>query len=306
MRKINNFEKVNVKINEEGKVFIGGYWLSPKAIKHMSIFLYLTSSILIFISLFLMPLGLFFILIGVVLISIGRSYEKISIVAQKKIDLGFTEEEEINFVKETYKEQYADKHTKNNFIEPKPDISENQKINVFTKKWCNKCNNFVVIDFETTGLNETFDEIIEVSAIKYENNLCVDSYVTFVKPTKPISSQITKINGITNSMVKDAPDISDVIPKLMYFIGDNIIVAHNANFDMKFLKANALRLGISVTNNYICTLTISRKMYPELNNHKLSTVAKHLKIFGDGWHRAEFDSKAAAEILITSLNTYNQ
>lgn len=187
---------------------------------------------------------------------------------------------------------------------PKPDLSTNFKINPLTKKWCTKCSDFVVLDFETTGIYERFDEIIEVAALRYKDNSYVESFHTLIKPTTPISKYITSINGISNDMVENSPTISEIIHKLISFIGDSIIVAHNAQFDLKFLKANALIYNIDVRNHYICTLSVSRKMYPELANHKLVTVANHLGITGNGWHRAEFDSRASAEILIKSLQKY--
>ncbi|MCX8129868.1 MAG: 3'-5' exonuclease [Clostridia bacterium] len=169
------------------------------------------------------------------------------------------------------------------------------------KKWSGKCNDFIVIDFETTGLSAEANEIIEVSALKYIDRKFVGSYITLVKPKTRIPGYITQINGITNEMVKDSPCIEDVMPKLIDFIGDLLIVAHNANFDMKFLKYHAEKCGYKVSNPSLDTLILSRKAFPSLTNHKLATVAQHVGIKDGGWHRAEFDTRATAEILLKCL-----
>jgi DNA polymerase III epsilon subunit family exonuclease len=178
-------------------------------------------------------------------------------------------------------------------------------VNALTKKWCSLClKEFVVIDFETTGLSEFSDHIIEVCAIRYINGSESDKYLSFVKPPVQIPSYITKINGITNEMVSYAPDIKEVVPKLLGFIGDSIIVAHNASFDMKFLVANSSRLGVSLSNNVVDTLYISRKLYPQFKNHKLITVLNELDIEADTLHRSSSDATACAKVLLKSLKHY--
>lgn len=94
--------------------------------------------------------------------------------------------------------------------------------------------NFVAIDVETTGLSPVYNELIEISAIKYEKAKKKDTFSTLIKPKKEISDTITNITGITNEMVKNAPNIEQVMPKLIDFIGEYPIVAHNANFDYSF------------------------------------------------------------------------
>jgi DNA polymerase III epsilon subunit family exonuclease len=174
------------------------------------------------------------------------------------------------------------------------------------KKWNGKCNDFVVIDFETTGLSPLANEVIEVSALKYVNRKFVDSYITLIKPKNRIPAYISQINGISNEMVKDSPSAEEVIPKLLEFIGTFTIVAHNASFDMKFLKCNAEKCGYTVENTSLDTLVLSRKAFPKLDNHKLATVARHIGIKGGGWHRAEFDTRATAEILLRCLECLEQ
>ena len=146
---------------------------------------------------------------------------------------------------------------------------------------------FVAVDVETTGLSPLYNELIEVSAIKYEGAKKIDTFSTLIKPKKEISSTITNITGITNKMLENAPELDKVMPELVDFIGDNPIVAHNANFDYSFLQNNSNR---SFTKNKVIdTVAISREMLPNLPNHKLNTVARCIGIEEEGFHRAEFD-----------------
>lgn len=155
---------------------------------------------------------------------------------------------------------------------------------------------FISVDVETTGLSPVYNELIEISAIKYKGENQVDKFTTLIKPTVEIPELITKITGITNEMVSKSPTIDQVMPNLIDFIGDYPIIAHNANFDMSFLRKfsnNRFK-----DNNIIDTVKVARKLYPELPNHKLGTVAKHIGITEEGFHRAEFDCECCAQIYI--------
>lgn len=175
-------------------------------------------------------------------------------------------------------------------------ITENKRTKGNKRK---KEAKFVAIDVETTGLSPLYNELIEVSAIKYEGLKKVDTFATLIKPKKKVSSTITKLTGITNKMLEDAPEVSKIMPELVTFIGDNAIVAHNANFDYSFLQNNSNR---SFTNNKVIdTVAISRKMLPNLPNHKLNTVARYIGIEEEGYHRAEFDCECCAQIYIKYL-----
>ncbi len=160
---------------------------------------------------------------------------------------------------------------------------------------------FVAIDVETTGLSPVANELIEISAIKYDGAKKVDTFCTLIKPKEKIPYYITNITGITNDMVKNSPSVENVMPQLIEFIGDSPIVAHNANFDYKFIQ-NYSNYSFS-KNKVIDTVAISRKMYPELPNHKLSTIAKEIGITEDGFHRAEFDCECCAKIYIKALES---
>lgn len=167
-----------------------------------------------------------------------------------------------------------------------------------------KVNNtkiFVAIDVETTGLSPVANELIEISAIKYNGNKKIDTFTTLIKPKVKIPYYITNITGITNEMVEESPYVEEVMPKLVEFIGDSPIVAHNANFDYKFIQ-NYSKNSFS-KNTLIDTVQIGRRLYPKLPNHKLGTIAKHIGITEDGFHRAEFDCECCAKIYMEYLET---
>ncbi|MGJ7044448.1 PolC-type DNA polymerase III [Thermoanaerobacterium thermosulfurigenes] len=161
---------------------------------------------------------------------------------------------------------------------------------------------FVVFDIETTGLSSINDNIIEIGAVKIKNFQIVDTFETFVNPQVHISKFITKLTGITDDMVKEYPSIEEILPKFLDFIKDSILVAHNANFDVTFIKTKARNLGMEVDNPVLDTLELSRHMYENLKNYKLDTVAQHLGVSLENHHRAVDDAKATAEIFIKSIN----
>lgn len=164
-------------------------------------------------------------------------------------------------------------------------------------------NIFVAIDVETTGLSPINNELIEVSAIKYEGDKRIDTFSTLIKPKQSIPYYITNITGITNEMVEDCPYIEEIMPRLIEFISDYPIVAHNANFDYQFIQ-NYSKNSFS-KNKVIDTVAIGRKLYPRLPNHKLGTIAKYIGITEDGFHRAEFDCECCARIYIEYLKNNN-
>ena len=176
-------------------------------------------------------------------------------------------------------------------------VIDNDKRTEISKR--KKETKFVAIDVETTGLSPLYNELIEISAIKYEGAKKLDTFSTLIKPKKEVSRTITNLTGITNKMLEDAPTIEKVMPELIEFIGDNPIVAHNANFDYSFLQNNSNK---SFTNNKVIdTVAISRKMLPNLPNHKLNTVARYIGIQEEGYHRAEFDCECCAKIYMKYL-----
>lgn len=156
---------------------------------------------------------------------------------------------------------------------------------------------YVVLDFETTGFSPQSEEVLEIGAVKVKNGKEIDRFGTLIKPSKDIPFEITKLTGITPEMVKDAPDALDSITKLHKFIGNAAIVAHNAAFDISFLKVNVRKyLQLEIKNPVIDTLGLARVLMPELKNHKLGTLVKELKIELANHHRAVDDAAATAKL----------
>lgn len=181
---------------------------------------------------------------------------------------------------------------------------QSKRVNLFTNKWSSACRKqFIVLDFETTGLSHNKDRIIELAAIKYENGIETEKFVTLVNPKIKIPSSSIAIHHITDDMVKDSPDESTVIPQLIEFLSDGLIVGHNVNFDLRFLETAADRLGLTAQYNYIDTLDISKKLFDGLSDYKLSTVAEYIGLNTDDMHRSETDVRVCAEIIKIALDS---
>lgn len=162
---------------------------------------------------------------------------------------------------------------------------------------------FVVFDIETTGLSRETESITEIGAVKVQNGKIVDRFSSFVNPEKPISAEITKLTGITNEMVADAPVIQEALPRFLDFCKDAVLVAHNAGFDTGFIRLNAERkCGIEVKNTILDTLELSRSLLPDLKKHKLDIVCEHLGVSLEGHHRAVNDAEATAEIFLKFID----
>lgn len=158
-------------------------------------------------------------------------------------------------------------------------------------------DNYIIFDIETTGLDPKYDEIIEIGAIKINNGEKIDIFYTLIKPKTEIDEFITNLTGITNSMLKDAPSINKILPKFMDFIKDSILVGHNINFDINFIYDNLEYYNlIPITNNFIDTLRISRKLFPDLKHHRLNDLANYYNIDTSGIHRAMKDVDITFEI----------
>lgn len=160
---------------------------------------------------------------------------------------------------------------------------------------------YVVFDIETTGFSAKNDKIIEIGAVKVKGKEIIDNFSVFVYPECRIPYHITKLTGITDEMVQDAETIEKVLPKFLDFIGDSIVVAHNAPFDTGFIKKNCKDLGLDFDNTILDTVPLCRFLYTDLKRVKLNVVAKYLGISLENHHRAIDDAKATAEILLISL-----
>jgi len=161
----------------------------------------------------------------------------------------------------------------------------------------------VVFDIETTGLSETCDEITEIGALRIRDGKVVDEFAQLVKPEKEISAYITRLTGISNEMVKDAPSIAQVLPKFLDFVGEDIVVGHNVNFDINFIYFNTeIHLGIPFTNNYVDTMVLSRKLLPKLEHHRLCDLVEYYHVNNKNAHRALSDCMATYECLMKMKN----
>ena len=154
--------------------------------------------------------------------------------------------------------------------------------------------NYIIFDLETTGLYPNVDDIIEFGAIKYENGVKVDSIQFFIKPNKHLSDTIIELTGINNHDLENAISQELGIKKIIEYIGDSVLIAHNGiNFDFRFLASKAEKyLGINLTNTVIDTLHIARSIYPNWKSHTLQKMCKEFKIeYGeDEAHRADYDA----------------
>ena len=177
---------------------------------------------------------------------------------------------------------------------------------------------YVCIDTETTGLDFEYDEVIEISALRIRNGVIVDKFTSLVKPNHShffitfdflkslgydsfenisdevysgilnqylIPDYIIDLTGITNEMIRDAPPAQDVLPTFANFVSDSILMGHNVNFDINFLYDACEQCGIYLKNDFIDTMRIARKLFPELKHHRLTDIAKHLSIEQTSAHR---------------------
>ncbi len=157
---------------------------------------------------------------------------------------------------------------------------------------------YVVFDVETTGLSATYDKIIELAGVKIHKGEIVDRFESFANPHQKLSNTIIELTNITDDMLIDAPEIDDVMQKFYNWMGDSILVAHNASFDIGFINAQLQRMNIEkVKNPIIDTLELARFLYPELKNHRLNTLCKHLNIELTQHHRAIYDAEATGYLL---------
>ena len=157
---------------------------------------------------------------------------------------------------------------------------------------------YIVFDLETTGFSSIKDKIIEIGAVKVVGGEIVDSFSTFVNPKRPIPFEITKLTSITDEMVMDYPDIETLLPEFLKFVGDGILVAHNAGFDVGFIEQNCRYQDIEPHFTYVDTVALARVLLPTLSKYKLNVVAKALNISLENHHRAVDDAKATAEIFV--------
>ena len=157
---------------------------------------------------------------------------------------------------------------------------------------------YVVFDIETTGFSSVKDKIIEIGAVKVKDGKIIDRYSTFVNPEIPIPFEITKLTSITDMMVMEYPTIEEILPQFLEFVDGAVLVAHNAGFDVGFIKENCARLEIHQKIISVDTVALARVLLPTLSRYKLNIVAKALGISLENHHRAVDDAAATAEIFV--------
>lgn len=154
-------------------------------------------------------------------------------------------------------------------------------------------SDYVVFDLETTGVSVAKDDIIEISALRSRNGQIVDTFSTLVNPGRSIPRDATAVNGITDEMVRDAPQIGTALSGFLEFAGKDVLVGHNIHsFDLNFVyDAVSVLFGKEVDNDYIDTLYMARRCLPGLKSYKLTDIAAHFGISSAGAHRALNDCK---------------
>ena len=161
-------------------------------------------------------------------------------------------------------------------------------------------NRYAVIDFETTGLSPSYGaRPTEIAVVILQDGQITQRYQSLMNPGVPIPYDIQALTGITNAMVKKAPKVETVMQEAFDFAGDHALVAHNAAFDSKFWEAELSRIQCRSLQPFICSLLLSRRLFPESPNHKLATLVQTLRLPATGkYHRALADAEATAYLLL--------
>ena len=158
-------------------------------------------------------------------------------------------------------------------------------------------DDYVLVDIETTGLSPIADDIIEIGAIKVKNNEMVEQYNELININRNLSPFITNLTGITDEMLKSGKMPKVVFEEFVDFVGDNVIIGHNVNFDLGFLCDKCKKyLNYNLNNDYIDTLYLARRLVPGSINYKLGTLAKLFNISYEGAHRGLKDVEITYEV----------
>lgn len=157
---------------------------------------------------------------------------------------------------------------------------------------------YVVFDLETTGISTVYDDVIEISAVKVKAGRVADEFSTLVNPGRPIPWAASRVNGITDGMVKGAPQFHEALGTFLEFVGNDVLVGHNIHtFDMKFIYRDAERFfGKIPDNDYVDTLQMARRCLPQLSAYKLVDLAGFYGISPDGAHRALNDCRMNQQV----------
>ena len=161
---------------------------------------------------------------------------------------------------------------------------------------------YCVLDLETTGFSPRLEKITEIGVMKYQDGKVIDKFSCFVNPEKSIPPRVVEVTGITDDMVRNAETIDKVFPKLLEFIKDSVLVAHNAEFDVGFLRHFARELGYEFDFTYLDTLSLAYELFPEYKTYKLGRIAKNLGIKVDVAHRALDDVDTTVKVFKVMLD----
>lgn len=163
--------------------------------------------------------------------------------------------------------------------------------------WSGRSMSYVVVDIETTGLSKHYHKITEIAALRMRDGMVTNEFHTLVNPETRIPSFITKLTGIDDAMVKDAPTAREAVPEFARFLGDDVFVAHNATFDFGFLSSSAAERNIILSNDRLCTRRLANRLLPDLPSKRLGMICQHFNIENERAHRALGDARATALVL---------
>jgi DNA polymerase-3 subunit alpha (Gram-positive type) len=175
-------------------------------------------------------------------------------------------------------------------------LAPDKKPSVTNYKGQNIDTTYCVLDLETTGFSPVTEKITEIGIMKVKDGKIIDQFSSFVNPEKSIPQKVVEVTGITDDMVKDAETIDMVFPKMLDFIEGSVLVAHNAGFDVGFLKHNARVLGYDFDFTYVDTLSLAQAVFPDFKTYKLGRIAKNLGIKVEVAHRALDDVDTTVKV----------
>lgn len=163
---------------------------------------------------------------------------------------------------------------------------------------------FVAFDLETTGLSAKTHRIIEIGAVKFRNGRSVGTFSTLVAPGMPIPAASQRVHGITDEMVREAPQAREALQRFLEFVGNAVLLAHNAAFDLRFISAEAERNRVKLGKlTVIDTLPLARRWFPHSEGHSLAALAKHLSLPAAKSHRALADARRVRLVFLAGLAT---
>lgn len=180
------------------------------------------------------------------------------------------------------------------------DISSERLLETLEQTYSVK--DFVAFDIETTGRIADKDDILEIGAVRFVNGRSTESFETLIDPMRPIPTEATRIHGITDQMVRGKPQLRAALESFNDFSANSVLVAHNATFDVKFLQAAVTKLLVKAPPGPILdTYPMSKVIFPDLMNHRLISLVKHLKIKAQEFHRAKQDSAYCGKLLVAMI-----